>query len=172
MKKLIYTGLIGVTLIGLSACSGTKNTLGLTKSVPDEFVVVKRAPLSIPPDYTLRPPQPGAARSQEATAAQDAQTAVFGGSQSTTQAASGESAFLRQAANTEADPNIRAKLNEELTINKSDNRPVIKRLMNPSGKGEEADAIIVDAAKEKERLLTNAEEGKSIIDGVTPTVEK
>lgn len=168
MKHLICIAVLGLTL---SACSSTKDTLGLNKTVPDEFVVVKRAPLSLPPDYALRPPQPGAPRPQEQTASEDAQTAVFGGKQQSSKAASGENAFLQQAAKTQADPNIRAKLDEELTINKSDNRPVIKRLMNPSGKGEDAEAIIVDAAKEKERLLTNIEEGKSITDGETPTVD-
>ena len=41
-------------------------TFGLTRDVrPDEFTVVTRAPLSMPPDFTLRPPQPGAARPVE-----------------------------------------------------------------------------------------------------------
>lgn len=32
------------------------------KRAPDEFAVVKRAPLIVPPDYDLRPPDPGAPR--------------------------------------------------------------------------------------------------------------
>ncbi len=32
---------------------------------PDEFAVESRAPLTIPPDFDLRPPQPGAPRPQE-----------------------------------------------------------------------------------------------------------
>ena len=39
----------------LSACAGLKNA-------PDEFAVLRSAPLTLPPDYQLRPPQPGAAR--------------------------------------------------------------------------------------------------------------
>lgn len=56
--------------LGLSACSGDdlSRSFGLTRDTPDEFTVTTRAPLSMPPDYALRPPRPGAARPQEQTA--------------------------------------------------------------------------------------------------------
>ena len=45
----------------LAACSGTvQENLGLGKRQPDEFQVVRRAPLVLPPDFSLRPPAPGA----------------------------------------------------------------------------------------------------------------
>jgi len=34
-----------IALLGLAGCEGTKKQLGLTRSAPDEFSVVKRAPL-------------------------------------------------------------------------------------------------------------------------------
>src|ERR1051326_8023507 len=37
---------------------------------PAEFAVESRAPLTIPPDFELRPPAPGASRPQEVTAAE------------------------------------------------------------------------------------------------------
>ncbi len=41
----------------LVACSGSvQQKLGLERRVPDEFQVVRRAPLTLPPDFTLRPP--------------------------------------------------------------------------------------------------------------------
>ena len=43
---------------------------------PDEFAVESRAPLTLPPDYELRPPSPGAARPQEATAADRARKVI------------------------------------------------------------------------------------------------
>jgi len=43
---------------------------------PDEFAVESRAPLTIPPDYDLRPPQAGAARPQEVSAADKARKAI------------------------------------------------------------------------------------------------
>jgi len=43
------------------------------RSGPDEFGVVSRAPLSQPPDYSLRPPRAGAKRPNEVTPREDAQ---------------------------------------------------------------------------------------------------
>ena len=49
-------------LFALAACSGDEltRTFGLTRDAPDEFQVTTRAPLSMPPDFNLRPPRPGA----------------------------------------------------------------------------------------------------------------
>ncbi len=49
-------------LLAAAGCSGAKEALGLVQDPPDEFRVVSRAPLAIPPDFTLRPPRPGEAR--------------------------------------------------------------------------------------------------------------
>lgn len=43
---------------------------------PDEFAVESRAPLTIPPEFDLRPPTPGAPRPQEATAADRARRVI------------------------------------------------------------------------------------------------
>ena len=69
-----------VTSLGLSlaACSGDEltRTFGLTRDAPDEFQVTTRAPLSMPPDFTLRPPRPGATRPQELTQREQAEAAL------------------------------------------------------------------------------------------------
>ena len=56
----------------MAGCSDFKKSVGLEPTLPDEFAVESRAPLTIPPDFELRPPQPGAARPQEKTADQQA----------------------------------------------------------------------------------------------------
>lgn len=44
----------------LAGCgSGIQDTLGLNKKAPDEFSVVRNAPLSLPPNFALRPPKLG-----------------------------------------------------------------------------------------------------------------
>ena len=50
--------------------------IGLDRTGPDEFAVESRAPLTIPPDFELRPPHPGAARPQEVSAAEKARKAI------------------------------------------------------------------------------------------------
>jgi hypothetical protein len=49
----------------ISGCTDLKKAIGLEKASPDEFAVESRAPLEMPPDFDLRPPQPGASRPQE-----------------------------------------------------------------------------------------------------------
>ena len=53
MKKILLA-LVALTLI--TACSQKqKKDWGLAKEAPNEFLVVSRAPLTLPPDYDLRP---------------------------------------------------------------------------------------------------------------------
>ena len=44
----------------------------MSKRAPDEFAVVRRAPLIVPPDFDLRPPDPGAPRPNIGTTADQA----------------------------------------------------------------------------------------------------
>ena len=62
--------------LALGGCSNWKQTLGIEPVSPDEFAVESRAPLTIPPDYSLRPPEPGASRPQEASMASKAQGVI------------------------------------------------------------------------------------------------
>ena len=60
----------------LTGCTGLRQIVGLDQPGPDEFAVESRAPLTIPPEFELRPPKPGAPRPQEATAAEKARRAM------------------------------------------------------------------------------------------------
>ena len=60
----------------LAGCSDFRQAIGMDRVGPDEFAVESRAPLTIPPDYDLRPPQAGAARPQEVSAAEKARKAI------------------------------------------------------------------------------------------------
>src|SRR5689334_7871027 len=49
-----------VAALALGGCGGVRQTLGLVRNSPDEFAVVAKPPLTLPPDFGLRPPVPGA----------------------------------------------------------------------------------------------------------------
>ncbi len=87
MRKLIVTGCCLVLLAALSGCENTRRAMGMGKQAPDEFAVLTRAPLELPPDYGLRPPVPGAERPQEATTREQARLFLLGGAASADAAA-------------------------------------------------------------------------------------
>lgn len=60
----------------ISGCTDLKRAIGLVKTSPDEFAVESRAPLEMPPDFDLRPPQPGASRPQEKSSNKLARQAI------------------------------------------------------------------------------------------------
>src|ERR1700710_3238097 len=70
--------LLGCSLTLLGGCNSDKlaRTFGLTRDAPDEYTVTTRAPLSMPPDYNLRPPRPGAPRPQEQSEREQAAEAL------------------------------------------------------------------------------------------------
>ncbi len=99
----------------LGGCGGFRDAVGLNKRAPDEFAVVSKAPLVIPPDYGLRPPRPGERRPQESSADKRASSAVFGAdaNEFAATASPGELALLRYTGAFNADVAIRAQLRRE-----------------------------------------------------------
>ncbi len=159
----------------LSACGGdVQETLGLKKSAPDEFAVIKRAPLAMPPDYNLRPPRPGAPRPQEQTTSQEARQTVFGSEdrQAAPRKTDGESLLLEQAGGYESDPNIRTVVDSETAKLHDRNKPVAEKLLGLGGDKDEPSATVVDAEAEAERLRKNLEEGQPVTEGETPSIEE
>ncbi len=67
-----------LALTTLSACDTVRDLAGLDRTGPDEYAVSPTDPLVIPPDFTLRPPQPGAPRPQEVRAEDKAKQALLG----------------------------------------------------------------------------------------------
>jgi hypothetical protein len=78
---LVGSALVATAL--LAGCSGKGDRPGVMagKSNLDAFSVSKRAPLTIPPDFVLVPPKPGAPRPQEADSSQQALSAMFANTQ-------------------------------------------------------------------------------------------
>ena len=52
IKKIFLFSFITIIM---SSCGMTNSDLGFEKTSPDEMLVVSRAPLSIPPEFGLRP---------------------------------------------------------------------------------------------------------------------
>ncbi len=175
---LLLSCLLGT--VALTACSKTKEQFDFSKKAPDEFAVVKRAPLEMPPSYQIRPPRPGQARPQEDTAIDEAKQAVFGpetltGASTGTKEpmSQGESILLQKTGVDLTAPDIREIIDSETRTMNEEEKPTVDRIFGSvTGKKYEAPAEVVNAKKESERIQTNIEQGKSVSDGATPTVTK
>jgi hypothetical protein len=104
--------LVAVSALSLGACGGLRSSIGLTKVVPDEFVTVSTAPLSVPPEYGLRPPSPGQPRPQELAPESAARQILLGQRQAITRTA-GEQSLVTAAGADRADPLARYVVDDE-----------------------------------------------------------
>ena len=133
MRKpvLIATGLIVAAL--LSGCGKR----GYDRARPDEFAVARQAPLVIPPDYSLVPPQPGAARPQDSAAQAQTLQALFGSNPARSPA---ETSTLDQAGASSADAGIRSSVGDPAT-NVVDKGATTRDIVAaPQGDGQDARA--------------------------------
>jgi len=101
-----------VGLAGLAGCQSTSRALGMSKVTPDEFRVVTKAPLILPPDFSLRPPSPGEPRPQELEPESAARVAVLG-EQEAQSRSEGEKMLVSKAGADKADPLIRYEVDDE-----------------------------------------------------------
>jgi len=58
-NKNLFT-ILWILILGLSSCSSLKKNLGFEKDVPNEFLIEKRDPLTLPPDFNILPPNSNA----------------------------------------------------------------------------------------------------------------
>lgn len=175
MRRTTSAALLTVAALGLAACdnTGLRRSLGLDMRGPDEFRVVSRAPLDLPPEFGLRPPTPGAARPNELAVREQAKQTVFGSQGAARTVAGrtpGESALLRQSGAAEADGSIREVVNRESAQLAAADRSFTDRLIfwrDPPPPG-----TVVDPVAEQQRLRENAALGKPATTGETPIIQR
>jgi hypothetical protein len=164
-RAVLVTALVASA--GLAGCQSASKALGIAKVTPDEFRVVTKAPLVVPPDYALRPPAPGEPRPAElepdsATRA-SAQARIAASARS-----DGEKQLIARAGANNADPLVRYVVDDEFGDVAHKEKDFADRVMfwrkdkpatavvDPSA------APIVDAAAEEARLKSITG-GKAVI---------
>jgi hypothetical protein len=97
---------------GASACHTVGDAFGQNKSPPDEFRVVTKAPLVVPPEYALRPPAPGEPRPMELQPESAAEQALIGEREATDRDEA-EKLLVAKAGAEHADPLIRYVIDDQ-----------------------------------------------------------
>lgn len=177
MKKIILISLASCAVVSMAACAKTKEQFDFSKKAPDEFAVVRRAPLEMPPDYTIQAPKPGAPRPQELSATEMARNAVLGEDAQKAIAneqgvSQGEAVLLQKSGATAASPAIRAQVDAETAEIIKDETPGIDTLKKMVGQNPaEPTTELVDPTAEANRIKQNKDAGKPISTGKTPKIE-
>ena len=187
----VFLALAGLAAASLMGCSsGVKETLGLEKKpAPDEFQVTTRQPLALPPNYQLRPPQPGAApleaavteKAKQVVFGKDPKAAPTGGSAAAANAgdpsipgfqrqSAGEQAILTRAGASNADPNIRILVDRDSQQIADTSKSLVDDLL--FWRKNQEPGVIIDANAEAQRLRDNAAAGKTATDGDTPVIKR
>jgi len=115
-RQLLHLALLCSVAAGISGCDTIRSATGQDKAAPDEFAVVTKAPLVIPPEFNLRPPAAGASPTNQIAPTQAAQAALFNTDPATVAASlpatmsTGERYLLANAGVQNADPAIRQEI--------------------------------------------------------------
>lgn len=172
---------VAVSLLVAGCESNLGNLFGYQRGGPDEFSVVKRAPLTLPPDFGLRAPDPGADELNRVTPRANARAALVGGGNLTPRqeqrlvrdkVAQGNSpsevALLAKAKALNADPAIRRIVDDESESLASENASFVDDLL--FWKEKKLPGAVVDPEGEAKRLQENSSLGRPVTEGETPTI--
>ena len=158
----------------IAACSSAREALISSKKAPDEFAVYTRAPLNIPPEYSLTVPVPGSERPQKVNPRDIAKAAILGTSTQSGTASQtitpGIQALLRNTGATEANPAIRQLITQELSVLAHEDKTVMESIIFWGTSTEYG--LEVDAAEEAKRIQENQALGQPLTTGEVPTIEK
>lgn len=161
----------------LAACSGdVARSFGFVRDPPDEFQVQTQAPLSMPPEYGLRPPRPGAPRPQEPLARDQAAGIMVASTVTATapvepplRATPGEAALLASAG--PAPPaDLRERIDTDNALLAERSRTFADRLI--FWRTPQQQAVVVDPQREAQRLREASALGREPTTGDTPIIQR
>lgn len=104
----LFSAFAAVALVS-TGCTSTSRALGLEKSAPNEFNILTKAPLIVPPEYNLRPPAVGASSAENNYTQRTAREALLGDIDDA-EPSQGEIALMAKAGVNRSNPEIRLEL--------------------------------------------------------------
>jgi hypothetical protein len=170
-KRLVSVGFALAACVALSGCEQAKQALGATKQPPDEFAVFQRAPLSVPPDFGLRPPTPGTERPQAVNPRDQARAALgrAGTAPANADMSAGERSILQLTGANQVDPMIRVRVNDETRDLEQDSGSLTDKLVFWRKPAEFGTAV--DPAQERKRIREAQAEGGPLNEGDLPMIK-
>ncbi len=176
MGRFVKLFIVIIALSATTGCEKTREIIGLNKKAPDEFAVYSRAPLSLPPNYVLRPPAPGTSRPQATDTRDQAKKAISKVMVETRSkkpepaSTPGIELLLKRTGGIDADHTIRSTINRETSILAVEDKSLTDKLMFWGAPNEYGS--VVDPKKEAKRIQQNQALGKPLNEGKVPTIKR
>ncbi len=115
-RAIFIAASVGLALV-LQGCGAISKISGNRKNAPDEFQVVDKPPLVMPPDYNLRPPKAGEPTPQRLTTSQRTIQSLFPGRTIMPPAPSaGEQALLNKIGAGQVKSDVRSNVGNDTLI--------------------------------------------------------
>ena len=157
----------------LAGCQSTSRALGLTSSAPNEFNILTKAPLVVPPEYSLRPPRPGESSSANNYSQAAARRALLGDIDET-EPSRGEIVLMSQAGVGRSDQEIRLEI-DGLNSVESKSEGFTDRVLGWSGGAytpRNGDALDPEVEARRLQAVQSATGGEAVTISVRPSGRK
>jgi hypothetical protein len=167
---LCMFALAGVAL-SLIGCQSIREAAGVVKEPPDEFAVLTKSPLVVPPDFNLRPPKPGASPTNQTSPTESAQAALFAEDPATAAAAmpgnysAEERVVLANTGGANADHSIRKQIASDAKAMEATDDSFTDRLLFGSPDPDKGTQLNADA--EAQRLQAAKAGGQQVASSPT-----
>ncbi len=163
MQKMMVLTALSIMALGTTGCATASKTLGLTKEAPNEFNILTKAPLIVPPEYNLRPPAIGASSAENNYSQEAARKALLGDIDST-EPTQGEIILMTKAGVGRADQEVRLKIDGENGVERKTSGFADRVLFWNNGRYANPDGSPLDAEQEarRQQAITSATGGQAV----------
>jgi len=161
-KTIGFTALAAAALLS-SGCSTTSKVLGVSKTSPNEFNIITKPPLVVPPEYNLRPPRLGELNVEEKFATVAARKALLG-EIDPAKPTQGEAILIAKAGGGRADPAVRVIIDGQNSVVRKNRGFTDRVLFWKDGQALGPDGQPLDPDQEARRLkaVTSATGGGEV----------
>lgn len=148
-----FLGLSAVVGLGffVTGCASATKALGLKQTAPNEFNILTKAPLVVPPEYNLRPPRIGESSSENNYTQKAAREALIGNIDDA-EPSKGEQYLLVKAGALKANPEIRVEIDGQNSVERKTDS-LANRILNwEDGRAVSGAGVPLDPEAEAKRL--------------------
>lgn len=134
-------------------CTSTSRALGITKDAPNEFNILTKAPLVVPPEYNLRPPRVGESSAENNYSQRAAREALVGDVDAA-EPSQGEIVLMSKANVGRANQEIRVEIDGQNSVERKTEGLASRILFWRDGKIVDENGVIIplDPEVEAERM--------------------